>query len=751
MKWFYAIALVVTVALVASPMLYLRGRESNPYAELEARLGRPVIVRYDSYESAIKSLDPATCGDVASSNIQSNVWEGLYTYHYLIRPPKVVPQLAAEMPEVSEDRLTYTIRLKPGVTYHRNPCFGRDPKHPSGWATRAVRAEDFVVAFKRIADYQGRADLSWTFLSDHVAGIDAFRERTRGLPDEVKAGLAAVQSWLAGGAGRKAVPDDLREHLKAVQAWHADWGKDLHVPEGTKDALAKLGKWAASAVADGRADPSAIAETFASLGAWRRSMQGYEQGDFSRYDLPVEGVKALDERTLQIKLSEPFPQFIYVLAMHVYAPAPREAMDYWFGTEDDGRGGRRPLPVEKKRSTEFAEAEQLVGTGPYRLTTFHRKHRIVLVRNLEFREQHYPSAPEGTEFDALTEEEKASVRQDIAAGLYRDAGKRVPFIDVLEYDFVHESYSAWMRFLYKRTDAAGIPKETFETVITPDKELAEQWRKKHIYLKKYSVPAIYWIVFNMEDPVLGASKSLRQALCLAFDRENYIRILLKGRALPADNIIPKTLKGHKEAGVGAYAHMDMARAQEKMREARKELAAAGLLVDGEIPQLKFEVGGESPAAVQQTDFVKQQFAKVGVRVKPVFNDWPTLQRKVRNKKAQMWTMGWHADYPDAENFLQLYYGPNIPKYTNNSNYSDPRFDALYDKARVMPDTPERTRLYAEMAKIIGEDCPVLLMDEHLTYVLYYEWMHNIKKHPVGYGYTRYVRIDTEMRRRLGGR
>ena len=165
MKWFYVIALVVVAAMVASPLLYLKSRDPNPYADLEKVLGRPVVVRYDSYSSAIKSLDPATCGDVASSSIQSNVWEGLYTYHYLIRPPKVVPQLAAEMPKISEDRLTYTITLKGDVKYHRNPCFGGDPLKRETWGTRAVRAEDFVTSFKRIADYPGRADLSWTFLS----------------------------------------------------------------------------------------------------------------------------------------------------------------------------------------------------------------------------------------------------------------------------------------------------------------------------------------------------------------------------------------------------------------------------------------------------------------------------------------------------------------------------------------------------------------------------------------------------------
>ena len=133
------------------------------------------------------------------------------------------------------------------------------------------------------------------------------------------------------------------------------------------------------------------------------------------------------------------------------------------------------------------------------------------------------------------------------------------------------------------------------------------------------------------------------------------------------------------------------------------------------------------------------------------NDWPKLQEKVHNKQCQMYTMGWHADYPDAENFLQLYYSPNIEKQTNNSNYSNGEFDKLYEQVRVMPDSPERTELYAKMVNMISEDCPVLMLTEPLSYVLVYDWVRNVKPHPVGYGYAKYRRIDVELRRKLGGR
>jgi ABC-type transport system substrate-binding protein len=154
--------------------------------------------------------------------------------------------------------------------------------------------------------------------------------------------------------------------------------------------------------------------------------------------------------------------------------------------------------------------------------------------------------------------------------------------------------------------------------------------------------------------------------------------------------------------------------------------------------------------LRMADFGRQQFSRLGLKLKCVFNDWPTLQRKVGNKQIQMYYMGWYADYPDAEDFLQLFYSKNIDKGTNNSNYKSPVFDSLYEKIRTMPDNPERTAIYARMIRIISEDCVVLPIYEPESFTLYYDWMSNIKQHPVGYGYFKYRRIDPDLRRRWGG-
>lgn len=637
MKGFYVIAPAVVVALTLSPFLLLEPRDPSRY--------KGKVVRFDTYGSPVRSVDPATCGDTTSSSFVSNVFEGLYTYHFLKRPvhSSVIPLLAAEdqvKPDISPDGLTYRIRLRPGVKYHRNPCFGKDPTGKHRWATRTVRAEDFVLTFKRVADYHIDTGLSWAF-AERIKGLAAYRKRTR----------------------------------------------------------------------------------------------DFKAGDFTRYDLDVEGVKAIDELTLEITLSEPYPQFKYVLAMHVYAPMPREAIEYWLAAEDDGRGRRRPIP-ENERESEFREARQLVGTGAYMMKEFERKARIVLERNPDYRYQEYPSEGEPG---------------DLEAGLLADAGKQVPFIDVLHYDYAAQASSAWMMFLKSQRDITGISEDVFKSVINPDKGLVDEWKNKHISLKSYWKPSVYWIVFNWEDPVVGQSKALRQALCASFDVESYLRVLFNGRGRRAVNTLPSSFTGWAEAGPGPYCKLDMKLAKARIEEAKKELAAKGLLVNGKIPRLTIDLGGRDVETAKRAQFFQQQFAKVGVDLKFILNDWSKLQTKVNNKQSQMYTMGWHADYPDAENFLQLYYSPNITKGTNNSNYSNPEFDALYEKVRVMRDTPQRTELYATMVNMISEDCPVLLLTEPQSYVLVYDWIKNYKAHPIGYGYAKYRGLDTELRHALGGR
>ena len=189
-----------------------------------------------------------------------------------------------------------------------------------------------------------------------------------------------------------------------------------------------------------------------------------------------------------------------------------------------------------------------------------------------------------------------------------------------------------------------------------------------------------------------------------------------------------------------------------IEQAKKELAAAGVIAPGEdIPEITLDLGGRDELTRRIAEFVKGEFRKVGVRVKVELNDWPTLLGKINNKRFQTCTLGWHADYPDAENFLQNFYSPNIDLNTNYVGYVNKDFDRLFEESSKYPEVEKRVPLYAEMAKMIAEDVPVMLLAEPVTYTLMMPWTGNFKYHPIAYGLGKYTRIDLDARVKAGGR
>jgi len=635
MKWFYIIAVLLTVALVAAPFWLLEKEDST---RLEGK-----VVEYISYSSKIDTIDPASCNSAPSVMVQGCFYEGLYTYHYLKRPLEVIPELAESMPDISDDGLTYTIRVKKGIKYARNPCFGRESGGKHKYKTRTVTADDFVLAFKRVADFHVSSPLSLALLQGKILGMDDFR----------------------------------------------------------------------------------------------RSSRIYAPGDFSRYekeDLP--GVMAKDKHTLVFRLTARFPQIMYVLALKFYAPTPHEVISYHLSTRDDGKGGRESVPI-KERTTEVRRPEAAVGTGAYMMTKWVRGSLIIMDRNSDFHETLYPST---------------GAPGDDKLGLLEDVGRKVPFTDARHMMCIPESNPDWMLFRAGLQDYALIPSTVFQTVISPSAELIETYRKEGIRLLRDPHPGIWWIAFNLADNVMGKSRSLRQGMYMAFDVDKYIEVIWTGRGKRALNIIPSMLKGHKEAGPGPYARVDLEAARKKIEQAKKELADADVIKPGEdIPVITMDFSNPGEQNYRIAEFMKSEFRKVGIRMKIEFNDYPTLLSKMNNKQYQALYLGWYADYPDAENFLQNFYSPNIELNTNYFSYANEEFDRLFEAAGKLPKIDDRVPLYAQMARMISEDVPVMLLREPIIYTLVRSWTHNYKYHPIAAGIEKNIRIDTELRGKSGGR
>jgi ABC-type transport system substrate-binding protein len=297
-----------------------------------------------------------------------------------------------------------------------------------------------------------------------------------------------------------------------------------------------------------------------------------------------------------------------------------------------------------------------------------------------------------------------------------------------------EKQPMWLTFLRGGLDRAAIPKDSFDDAIGPDKELKPELKAKGMKLYKTPDPEFTKITFNMADPIFAKNKLLRQALSLAYDAGKAIQLFYNGRALLAQGPIPPGLAGYDESYKNPYR-------QTNLEKAKELLAKAGYPNGEGLPPLEYLTISESTSR-QWSDFDSQQFATLGVKLKINASSWPEYTAAVKNKRGQLLAgSGWNGDYPDAEDFLQLYYSKNAPPGPNDGSYSNPEYDRLYEKSLTLTDSPERTAIYKRMEEILAEDCPSLWIAHRVIYSLVQPWIKNFKRTTFDLSYAKYLRVD----------
>ena len=437
----------------------------------------------------------------------------------------------------------------------------------------------------------------------------------------------------------------------------------------------------------------------AGLNEWREKQKNAAVAD---YDHPPEGLKAVDDYTLQIKLTRKYPQLLMVLAMPSGSVVPREVFD---------KLGKDVTTVG-------------VGTGPYMLSNWLQNSKLTFTRNPGFRGQPYPSEGEAG---------------DKEKGLLDDAGKMMPFADKVEYLVFVERQPEWLNFLKGHVDHVVIPKDNYSSAIDKNtKELLPDLVKKGIHLEKVPQPEISYTAFNVEDPVLKkAGPNLRKAMSMVIDETRAIELFFNGRALPAQFIIPPDTAGYDDKFVNPYKTHNVEKAKELM-------AKAGYPGGKGLPTLNYETTNGTESR-QQAELLQKEWAQLGINLVINYNQFSELDEKLTKKKAQVWSIAWIADYPDAENFLQLLYGPNGAPGPNASNFNNPEYNKLYEKVRDMVDSPERRALIGKMRDIFIEEMPWIVHRHRIYYYLRHDWLKNFKKEYMGSSSAKFMRVDAERR------
>ncbi len=436
----------------------------------------------------------------------------------------------------------------------------------------------------------------------------------------------------------------------------------------------------------------------AGLNQWREKHAQTGKPDYAE---AIEGLKKVDDYTLQFKLVKPFPQFLYALAMPFTFIVPREAVE--------------------KYGAEFQN--QPVGTGPFTLDYFDDSNKITYHRNKTFREKLYPSEGEVT---------------DEAAGLLADAGKRLPLVDKIVVHVQVESQPQWLEFQKGNTDMIN-PRDNFEQAVKGT-ELLPAFADKGVKLSMNPMLDVTYIGFNNSDPLFKDNLKLRRALSLAYDRNESNKLFYQNTAVPAQSPVPPGVAGYKKDFQNPWVKRDV-------ELAKKLLAEAGYPGGKGLPVLKYETVS-STIARQMGEFFVKQMADIGVKAQIVTNTWPELINKSNKKNAQLIAMAWGADYPDAENFLGLLYGPNEAPGSNHSNFKNPEYDRLFAQASVMQDSPERTALYEKLMEMAAEQVPWIYGVHRASIFLIHGWVKNYKYIEFDHLRSQYLNVDLEVKKEL---
>ena len=434
------------------------------------------------------------------------------------------------------------------------------------------------------------------------------------------------------------------------------------------------------------------------------------------YDAPIEGIKLVDKYTFQVRIKAPQYVFMYNFA--------------------DCR-----IMCAVAREVEEAYGEDLgshpVGTGPFRLAFWKRSSKMVLERNPNFREEYWDAEP--PKGDARAQEIYTQMK-----------GKRMPSIDRVEVSVIEETQPRWLSFLNEEMDLAFLVPEEFAYQAFPNNKLAKNLERRGIRMEQLPALDLTYSFFNMDDPVVGGytpdKVALRRAISLSYKVKDEIAILRKGQAIPADAPYAPGVAGydpdfHTTANeynpAKAKALLDMFGYVDKDGDGWREMPDGSALV-------VYRSSSPTVRDQQFDELWKRGMDDIGVKLEMVKAKWPDILKAARLGKVQFWQLGGTASSPDADTWLSSLYGPN--RQQNLAQFRLKAFDELYEKARAMPDSPERTKLYQEMTKLVVAYAPWRINTNRIRTDMWYPQVIGYRRHPIiTYNNWKYIDIDPSKR------
>ncbi len=431
------------------------------------------------------------------------------------------------------------------------------------------------------------------------------------------------------------------------------------------------------------------------------------------YEAHIEGLNVLDKYTISFKLREPDYNFIYFFTLPIVVPVAREV-------------------VEGYASDTMAHP---VGTGPYMLKEWVRRSKIVLEKNPDYRghtlETRYANPADPWD----------------QAAIKSLGGKTLPLIDRIEISPIEEEQPRFLAFMNHEHDYLEETPAVFIDQILPNGKLSPEMQKRNIRAFREEAPEITYDSFNLDDPVVGGYKpenvGFRRALILAHDRSQEISIVRRGQAIAAQSPVPPGLIGFDPTFHAIEQEFNPARAKamlDMLGYVDKDGDGWRDLPDGKPFRLTYKYRATEDTARQLAELWAKCLADVGIRMDAVAVQFADLLKDRKVGKYQVSGVAWTADYPDAQNFLQLFYGPNT-NISNDARFKWPEYDRLYNQSLKLPDSPERNKIYREMNRILVVYAPWRYGVHRIFNHILNPWVLGYKKHPILFTSFKYLDID----------
>ncbi|MFO1323160.1 MAG: ABC transporter substrate-binding protein [Burkholderiales bacterium] len=427
------------------------------------------------------------------------------------------------------------------------------------------------------------------------------------------------------------------------------------------------------------------------------------------YDKKIPGLEAVDRYTVRFRLTDTDYNLPNVLSHDAAAIVAREVVAKY--GESDGRVMSNP-----------------VGTGPYKLGQWVRSSKIVLEANPEYRGFVWDFAPQ---------------QDGDAALVARMKGKKMPQIGRVEISIMEEDQARWLAFQGGELDTMNMEGPLAPNAVQPDGRIKPELAAKGIRLDRYVEPEMRYIYWNMLDPRIGGlgkeQVALRRALAMSYDASEEVRVVLNGQAVEAEYPIPPGVVGHVP-GWKSTIRYDPAGANALLDKFGYKRGADGwrTFPDGKPMVVKYASRPDTQNR-QLEELVKKSYDAIGVRMEGQKDKFPELLKLEKQCKLASREAAWIADYPDGDNFMQLFYGPNSYQ-SNNACSTIPEYDALYKKSTTLPPGPERDKLYQQMTRILEAYAPHRLTVSRYRNQLIGPRVEGYRKHPILTSQWQYVDV-----------